>query len=79
MSEQYYVQCFNNGKPFGYRRPLGPRAGLLTSGSLDVNVGGQCAVCDSPFPMSREEAERIVNNMPLVNGSGRVAMLFPQS
>ena len=25
------------------------------------------------------QAERIVNNMPLVNGSGRVARLFPQS
>ena len=70
MSEQYYVQCFNGGKPFGYRKPLDPG---------DVNVGGQCAVCDSPFPMSREEAERIVNNMPLVNGSGRVARLFTQS
>jgi hypothetical protein len=37
------------------------------------------AARDRGWIREQKEAERIVNNMPLVNGSGRVARLFPQS
>jgi hypothetical protein len=71
MKEAYYVGYYHDGKQVGYRKPLGPG---------DVNVGGQCAISDVPVAMSREEAERIVDNFPRIGGSnGRVLIKAPAS
>jgi hypothetical protein len=62
--EGYCVKYFHDGKHVGYRKPLEEG---------DVNVGGHCAISDVPVAMSREEAERIVENFPRIDGSnGRV-------